>query len=170
MSSWSTEWLLDKTHLLSTRLLRCAKLSVTSMPLPQVWTDWTVSSSKSSKWPDLGFGPGDRKSQWLCFLLQHFESNHQDLQQCSNKYSIISKNKVRNTDVIDRCSTKSLISNFAQCLVHASVDKQWSKDTPPPHSWIKRKEVRNTFVTLHSTPSSRIKASSGQAGPLYHSW
>lgn len=76
-----------------------------------------------SKLLDPGFRPEDLQSQRLRLLMQHFESQHQDLQQFHEKYSIISKNKVSDLYVANICSTTTLINNCASYPVLASTEK-----------------------------------------------
>lgn len=65
---------------------------------------------KSSKRVDLGFGPGELQFQCLHFLMQHFKSHHQNFQRFSEKYCFVSKSKVSDLNITNRCSAMTLIS------------------------------------------------------------
>lgn len=58
-------------------------------------------------------GLGDLQFQRRCLLMQHFESQHQDLRRFCDQYSIISKHNESDHDAINRCSTTTLSKNSA---------------------------------------------------------
>ena len=60
--------------------------------------------------------------------------------------------------VLLTCSTMTWINNFAQYLIHTSVQKWWSKDASLPHSRIHRKETGHgplPYFTAFSVPEYR---------------
>ncbi len=46
--------------------------------------------------------------------MQYLKGHDQDIQRFREQYSIIGKKKVRELDITDRCSTMTLIHDFAQ--------------------------------------------------------
>ncbi len=55
--------------------------------------------------------------------MQCLEGHEQDIQRFREQYTIIGKNKVSDLGITDRCPTITLIYDFAQYPVHASVEE-----------------------------------------------
>jgi hypothetical protein len=106
---------------------------------------------------DLGFDPGDTKSQWLRLLAQRLESPCQDRHGLREDDCIVGEVKISDLFLSERSTAAALVRHPSQYPVHASAEKSGSEDAPLTNPSINWEELRGGASTLDRAHSSRIQ-------------